>query len=144
MGDVFIGGVSQVRVDVNDDDFVTTPIIFDLFAEEGNTWPDIQALLAGLHGGQQAPMGEDIPFEFHALNVVAADATALRDDGFDLVAHKVEFTSHDGRTVLELAPLILHVATSPIQERGRHGFVRVTGRATSTGKTPSYSIVHTP
>lgn len=142
---IFHGGLSLAEFSQDFD--ATDPTIISLdkhqLITEGQNLGEPETLSAELGSGQEGPTGEDLPFELRAKNMDAADADTLRESGIDTIPYQARLTSLDGVTEARMDDVILHVATSPISERGSYGFVRISWTATSAGKDKPYTITQT-
>ena len=147
---LFMGGVAKVVIDGVGGDFIynvsTNPDVVTIpkFAREGNTWPDPAPITDGLSNDREGPTGEKVPFAFNALNMDPVEVDALRASAFIFDRKDLQFTSKDGKTVVEVKNVVLRVTTNPINEFGKYGFVRFEGEATAAGTQRAYTVVYTP
>ena len=148
MSQIFHGGVGKVEFVESSVGFDgTSPTIIELddnvLLSEGMEVPEPEALTQEMASGQDAPTGEDVPWQIRAKKMDAVDADTLREAGYDGIYYDCRFTSADGLTEAVLKDQILTVMTSAIRPRGEYGFVQIMGTATSSGKDKPYDITQT-
>lgn len=143
---MFAGGVKSVKFDVPGGTFAA-PILALTELQlkvEGQQWPAPELVKDQVGNGQGAPTGERVPFSIKAINVVAANADALRAKGFAVEPVDMQIVSKDGKTTMVLKNVIIGVQTTPIVEFGKYGFVSLDGEAVAAGSERAFTTTTTP
>lgn len=133
--ELWFGGMGSVVIDEAGGDFLTPLITLDTFTEEGNTWPKPSAKETAIYGGRTAPVGEEVPVEFFAINVDPTEAATVRSRGFSLDECDVKFVSADGAVTKFLRGVIVKVGIQPLADEGKHGVVHFKMEKTNYGST---------
>jgi hypothetical protein len=141
-----------VEIDVAGGAFTTPAFTFtkEQIIKDGTRVPSPEDVTEELFDSTSIPVGEMVEFELRLRNTTAADIATLRADSRAGTMRAFRFWSDDGgsgsggRAQMTLANVrIQSVNTSPINEFGKHGFVRIVCKATAAGSDAVMTVTLT-